>query len=636
MAAPLPPPRRRRRPRRGSLARPVNARLYRGAFLFAVLPLVFLAFTVSSPAPLAKPLLPETFDTAAALTLARALADDFPDRSPGSPGAGDAQPAAGATAWFEQQLRPFGLALSTSTWAARIPGRGRVELTNVAAVAGGQTKDTIVVMAHRDNTGAGPGADDDASGTGVLIELARANAQPRGIASSNLPLSVHRLVFLSTDGDAYGQLGVRHFIATYPYPIDAVINLDAVAGAGAPRIVTAGERPRSPDATLVATAAARIAEQTGRTPVHDGVLGQLIDLGFPFTLYGQGPFLAAGISAITLTTAGDRPPAAFGDSAALLQGPKLAQMGEASQELVASLDQDVELAPSSASEVWVGGRTIRGWAIELLLISLLMPVAVTIVDLYALCRRHRISLAPAVRALRSRLGFWLFAGIVFTCFRLLGAWPTGPGRPPDPGDPSTTHWPALPLVALVLVIGLGWAVARKRLVVRRPVTSEEQLAGYLSALIALLLVALLVAATNPFALLFVLPALHVWLWLPQVRIARPPVRVALFLAGLVGPALILVSLATRFGLGLDAPWYLLQLVASGWVSTLAVVLALAAAAAASQLAAASAGRYSPYPSARERGPRGPVRDLVGAVGRTVVAQRQEVALRRAGRSYSAR
>ena len=52
-----------------------------------------------------------------------------------------------------------------------------------------------------------------------------------------------------------------------------------------------------------------------------------------------------------------------------------------------------------------------------------------------------------------------------------------------------------------------------------------------------------------------------WLWLPQVRIARPPVRIALFLAGLAGPAIVVCSLAWRFGLGLDAPWYLLELVA---------------------------------------------------------------------------
>ena len=40
------------------------------------------------------------------------------------------------------------------------------------------------------------------------------------------------------------------------------------------------------------------------------------------------------------------------------------------------------------------------------------------------------------------------------------------------------------------------------------------MAGYTVALLALLVVALLVIAVNAFALLFVLPAVNIWLWLP--------------------------------------------------------------------------------------------------------------------------
>ena len=75
------------------------------------------------------------------------------------------------------------------------------------------------------------------------------------------------------------------------------------------------------------------------------------------------------------------------------------------------------------------------------------------------------------------------------------------------------------------------------------------------------MVALLVLATNPFALLFCLPALHAWLWLPQVRSRGPAVRALVFAVGLIGPLLLLGSLAVRFGLGFDAPWYVLELVA---------------------------------------------------------------------------
>jgi len=637
MAASLPPGRRRRRPRRGSLERPVNGRLYRGAYLFTAVPLLLLAFTISSPAPLPTPALPETFDTGAALALARSLARDYPDRAPGTRGAGDRLPLSGAATWFEQALAPYGLTLSARSWTQEVPGRGRVQLTNIAGVVQGQSRAAILVTAHRDDLGTSPGADDDASGTAVLIELARSYAEPAGSKNAGRVLPAHTLIFLSTDGGSYGGLGTAHFLASSPERrnIVSAVNLDALAGPGPPALEIAGDRPRSPSPTLVATAAAEIAAQTGSEPAHVDLLGQLIDLGFPFTLYDQGQFLAAGIPAVTLTTGGDRPPAAFGDD--VLQTRRLAEMGEAAQGLLGSLDQDVALAATTASDVWVGGRTIRGWAIELLLVALLIPFAAAVVDLYALCRRNRVAFAPALRALRSRLWFWLFAGAVFTCFRLLGAWPGGPALPPNPASALARRWPVLALLALLALLGAGWAVARRRLAVRRRVTAEEQLAGYLVALVALLLVALLAAASNPFALLFLLPALHTWLWLPQLRIARAPVRVALFLLGLAGPALVLASLAWRFGLGLDAPWYLLELVANGYVTTLPVAIALAATASACQLAAVSAGRYAPYPHASERGPRGPLRERVRGVARATRSHRRALALRRgASEPYSAR
>src|SRR5579872_126363 len=98
MAAPLPPV-RRRRPRRGSIERPVDGRLYRAAFLVLSLPFLLAAFTIRQPTALPPPLLPPVFDAKAATRLAANLATDFPDRRPGTAG------AQGAAAWFAAQLR---------------------------------------------------------------------------------------------------------------------------------------------------------------------------------------------------------------------------------------------------------------------------------------------------------------------------------------------------------------------------------------------------------------------------------------------------------------------------------------------------------------------------------------------------
>jgi hypothetical protein len=578
--------------------------------LVVAVPLLLLAFTITRPAPLPKPALPGSFDTSSALSLAQDLASQYPDRSPGSAG------SIGAAGWFRDQLptQLYGLRLRTSSWEQKVAGLGKVRLRNIVAVAPGQSNQVIVVMAHRDDVGTGPGANDNASGTAALIELARAFAQPQTEGANHVS-SARPIVFLSSDGGAFGGLGAAHFVKYSPYRnrIAAVIDLDSIAGRGATSVEFGGDTPHSPNANLVATAIARIAEQTGSAPRHVGFLGQVLDLAFPYTLYEQGPFVSAGIPAVTVTTGGDRPPVPFGDTAATLDSARLGQLGAAAQQLLGSLDQPAELAPSASSYVWVGGRVVRGWAIELVLIALLVPFAVVVIDLYALCRRNRISLRPAAGAMRSRLLFWLFVGLVFTCFRLLGAWPSGPARPVNPGTAVAGDWPAVALIALAVVAGLGWLMTRQRLAVRRPVTAEQDIAGYTVALLELLVVALLVTAVNAFALLFVVPALSVWLWLPQIRIARAPVRMALFAVGLIGPALLVFDFAWRYGLGFDAPWYLLELVGIGYIKPLGFAIFLAGAAGACQLAAGAAGRYAPYPDASERGPRGPFRELVRSI-----------------------
>src|SRR5579871_2185819 len=170
MAASTPTVRRRRRPRRGSLARPVNASLYRASFLIVALPVLLLAFTINKPPALAKPVLPGSFDTGAAVALATDLSNSYPDRAPGTAG------AIGAASWFRDQLptQVYGLRTTTSTWKQAVPGLGKGPLTNIVTVAPGQSSgQVIVVMAHRDDLGTGPGANDNASGTAALIELAR-------------------------------------------------------------------------------------------------------------------------------------------------------------------------------------------------------------------------------------------------------------------------------------------------------------------------------------------------------------------------------------------------------------------------------------------------------------------------------
>jgi hypothetical protein len=204
----------------------------------------------------------------------------------------------------------------------------------------------------------------------------------------------------------------------------------------------------------------------------------------------------------------------------------------------------------------------------------------------------------------------------------VGVWPGGAARPIAPETSAAGNWPALGLLLLLLLALPGWLVSRARIVPSHPPTAEEELAGHTAAMLALGLVALLVVATNPFALVFVLPSLHIWLWLPHSRDRGLTARLALVAAGLVGPFILLGSFMFRFGLGLDAPWYLAELVALDYVPIVALILVLGWLAGAAQLTAIALGRYAPYPSAAERPPRGPIRNTVRAIVLGIQARRR--------------
>jgi hypothetical protein len=593
----------------------------RGTLLLVAVPLLLAAFTVARPTALPAPPLPPLFDGVEAAETAADLARNHPERTPGSAG------ALGAAAWFAQQVRPYGFRPQVDAWREDVPGLGNVELRNLTTVVTGRTPDAIVVMAHRDTTGDGPGASDNASGTAALLELLKLYAAPESGETRLQP--THTLVFVSTDGGAWGSLGAARFAATSPYGRRAlaVVSLDALGSTAPPRIVIAGDVPLSPAADLVRTAAERVIEETNEVPTRPGALAQLLGLGFPVAYGEQAPFVTRGIPAVTITTGGGpaRPQPAVTDTVARLANPatvdRLGELGRASQSLVGSLDAGLELAPGTSSYLYLDDRIVRGWAVQLVLVSLLAPFLVGVVDLFARLRRRHVPILPAVRSLRSRLLFWAFVGLALVLLTLIGLFPDGPPRPLAPDTEAARDWPVAGLAVLGGLAAGGWLLVRERLLPRGPVSQEERLAGATVALLGLALVALTMVAVDPYALVYLLPALYAWLWLPQVASRPAWVRGALFAVGLTGPLLGLLALAQATGLGIDVVPYTLRLFTGGYAALATGVLLLAGAAVAGQFAALAAGRYAPYPDAQERPPRGPIRELVR---RAVLARRRRV------------
>ncbi|MBE3087889.1 MAG: hypothetical protein IMZ71_02070 [Chloroflexi bacterium] len=143
-------------------------------------------------------------------------------------------------------------------------------------------------------------------------------------------------------------------------------------------------------------------------------------------------------------------------------------------------------------------------------------------------------------------------------------------------------------------------ISRDRLLPRKETSPEQELAGYACALLAVAGASLAVAWFNSYALLFLLPPLHAWIWMPQLRRFRPWASLALLVTGLLGPFLIYWELASRLHFGLSVVWYVSELAAVGFIKLKFLIVATILAATAAQLSALSVGRYAPYPVAGER------------------------------------
>lgn len=149
--------------------------------------------------------------------------------------------------------------------------------------------DTVIIGAHRDHFGRQanlifPGADDNASGTAVLLEVARL------FATSGLKPR-RSVLFVSFSGEEQGLLGSRLYVSRPPRSLShtvAMINIDH-AGVGNGRL-TVGVTG------LDKSLAANAAEHAG--------LGDRVDLFGFFPGGDHVPFKEAGVPTVTVVSSG--------------------------------------------------------------------------------------------------------------------------------------------------------------------------------------------------------------------------------------------------------------------------------------------------------------------------------------------
>jgi hypothetical protein len=235
---------------------------------------------------------------------------------------------------------------------------------------------------------------------------------------------------------------------------------------------------------------------------------------------------------------------------------------------------------------------MQGWLAETALVALFAPALVSVLDMTARCRRRRIPLAPAAAALTWRAASWATFLVALWLLPVLpGALASGLDVAPRPSDIGI-GWTGI-LLAAAAALAVWRFAGRPRLLPAQPVSGADRTGGLVAGMLGLAFAATLLVAINPFALILVLPAAHLWLLLPTAARLGRRFMVVVYVLGFAGPALLAIEYATRFHLGLSTPRALLAMTASGYLSpVVAVCLALAAASSA-QVGAVIAGRYAP-------------------------------------------
>jgi len=558
----------------------IDRRLYRLAFLPALVAAIATMFSLEGPPrPLEPAAATATFEAAHAVAVARQISALAPTREPGS------EPDFAAARIVAEEFGEVRAGtVATQSFEKELDG-ARVELRNVSLTLPGERLEAIVVLAPR-SASEGTGSSASAAATGVLVELASA----LGVAARE-----RTLVLASTSDTGTGAAGARELLdslaATNPVVAVVAVSQPGSPERRQPHVIATSTDASSASAQLERTAALAVSEQAGVAEDRPSAFVQLSRLALPSGLGVQAPLIAAGVDAIAISAAGERPlPASLAEGE-----PSVANVGafgRAAQATVTALDgspRPPEHGPDAYVEL--SGNLVPGWTLALLALALLLPAAVAAID--ALARAGRRGLEPSHGLAWSAARSLPFLGALGALYGLavLGLVP----RPRFPFDPGLHPLGWRAAVAALVIIAAAAASAyllrgRRDAAAtgRHAPPSASAATGVLAALACLLL-----WLANPYLALLAVPAAHVWVLAVGGAGRSRQLLVALAaVAALVPVAAALASVASALDLGADAPWTFALMIAGGQVGLVPVV---AGAFLAGSLAAAVVAASSPEP-----------------------------------------
>ncbi|HEU4975386.1 MAG TPA: hypothetical protein VFT50_09880 [Baekduia sp.] len=531
----------------------LDPRLYRVAFVPVLLALLVAAFSLQDrPRGSRTSFTAEGFGGVEAANTLDDLERAYAHRRPGSDG--------------DEQLAQLVAQRLRST----VPGTvevhryradtidGARDLVDVVATRPGAPGPGLVVVAHRD--AAATGAKAELSSTAALLELAAVAADGR---------LRRTITFISTSGGSGGFAGAVEEARRLGDRADAILVLGDVASADErrPFVVPFSNGLGQAPIALQRTVEAAVRSEVGAGPGTPRAMTQWARMAVPVTVSEQGPFLRAGQPAVLLSASGERPPAA----SAQISQDRLTRFGRAALRVLMALDTSPDLAQPPRADLVIRGKIMPGWAVRLLVGSLLVPPLLVSIDAFARLRRRREPVGRwAAWALTGSLPF-LVACAFAVLLGALGLIAAAPPAPIPAAGLSLGAGPVAAFVAILVVFGLGWLLVRPavlRLAAGRAGALRRDAPG---AAIGLALTTSLVAVAlwvvNPYAAALVVPGLHLWLWAtaPDLDLRRP-LAVGLVVLGLL--PLLALGLGDSHAFGLDAAhavWFWTLLVAGGHV-----------------------------------------------------------------------
>jgi hypothetical protein len=534
--------------------------------------------------------------------LAVEFATSFPCRHSGAPN------NAAAARWVTQFLTGLGCRVETDYFRAFLYGRPTV-LRNVQAVLPGKTEDAVVVVAHIDQARTTvQGADNNASGIGIMLHLAEIFAQRDRYRT---------LVFLASNGEEYGMLGARRFLSVYPRErVVAAVSLDNVGRYNAIglHIAAVGQGRGYTDLWL-----ARLVQQTAEKvgiwrPTFPAPVNQVVERAVPFSFTDQGPFLYHGVPAFDLGVTAPSWPYYHTpeDTADKIAPFPIAQAGLLTEAVLLELDARKRLPPGQQVYLYFNrerGTYLPSSALHLIMLALLLPLFRTACKSWREARPAKDQVLSVLARLALNalplLG-GLTALYALAAANLIPRFSLYPAPPRDP----VLYQPAYSAVAVFLAVVIILAWVSRRCAAALP--DRDAAVRRAVVLVSLSLLSLIVFAKNGFALLLLLPCNYLW---PLIRErkggAGRALNAVLLPAGGVVVCALLYFFAQVIYVGWYMWWYFLQMLAFRMIAPYAALAGIAAVSCGLTLAAYAPARTARTTRELPGPPTGPQRHSAG-------------------------